>query len=333
MSSFYGTLRQSRIKSSSTEVVGSPEARNVFAIRESRRATEANVGEATNRGAAPFKCLLCGGLQHDSIFNEFGIDILRCRHCRHVFSSFAADPHYDGYWGKEVTEDDHFYWSKARARMHQDFFRRFVAGRSGRLLDMGCGLGFFLKALVPYANWETFGCEISPAAVQYARERLGLHNVLSGRLEDADFPRGSFDIITMWDVLDHIPNPDPLLRHCHALLRKGGICFIRTPNVLNQLFRARLKKVTQGMRPNVAYMMARDHPHHYSEVSIRGLLERNGFSGIEFAHLRPIDGESSRNTVFVRGVRNVCFAAVRAAAFASRGRLNFDNLFVLARKQ
>ncbi len=291
------------------------------------------MGEATNRGAAPIQCLLCKGLLHRSIFNEFGIDILRCRHCRHVFSSFAADPHYDGYWGEEVAEDDHLYWSKARARMHQDFFRRFVAGRSGRLLDMGCGLGFFLKAMAPRANWETFGCEISPAAVQYAREKLGLRNILGGRLEEADFPRGSFDIITMWDVLDHIPNPDPLLQHCHALLRDGGICFIRTPNVFNQLFRARLKKVARGMRPNGEYLMARDHPHHYSEVSIRGLLERNGFSGIEFAHLHPIKSVSSRSGVFGRGVKNLCFEAVRAVAIVSRGRLNFDNLFVLARKE
>jgi SAM-dependent methyltransferase len=276
---------------------------------------------------------MCGGLRHRAIFNEFGVDILRCRQCGHIFSSFAADPHYDGYWGKEVTEDDHFYWSKARARMHQDFFRKFAAGRSGRLLDMGCGLGFFLKAMAPYTNWETFGCEISPAAARYAREKLGLRNVLNVRLEDADFPLGSFDIITMWDVLDHIPNPDPLLRHCHALLRKGGLCFIRTPNVLNQLLRARLKKLTRGMKPGVSYLMPRDHPHHYSEASIRGLLERNGFASIEFTHLRPIDGVSSRHRVFVRGVRNVGFAAVRAIAVVSSGRLNFDNLFVIARKE
>ncbi len=291
------------------------------------------MGEATNRGASPLKCLLCEGLLHRSIFNVFGIDILQCRHCRHVFSPFAADPHYDGYWGEEVAEDDHFYWSKARARMHQDFFRKFMAGRSGRLLDMGCGLGFFLKALAPYANWETFGCEISAAAVQYAREKLGLRNVLSGRLQDADFPRGSFDIITMWDVLAYILNPDPLLQRCHALLQKDGICFIRTPNVFNLVFRARFKKVVRGMRPDLAYWMSRNHLHYYSEVSIRCLLERNGFSGIEFVHLHPIDSVSSHSRVFVRGVKNACFEVVRAVAIVSGGRLNFDNLFVLARKE
>jgi 2-polyprenyl-3-methyl-5-hydroxy-6-metoxy-1,4-benzoquinol methylase len=275
-------------------------------------------------------CLLCGGVLHDSIFNEFGVDILRCRQCRHVFSSFAANPHYDGFWGEEVAQENHLYWNKARAKMHQDFLRRFIAGRSGRLLDMGCGLGFFLKTLTAYPNWEGYGCEISPAAVHYARETLGLRNVIGGRLEDADFPQGSFDVITIWDVLEHLLQPEPLLRHCHALLREKGICFIRTPNIVVQLLRARLKRLVRGMQLDSPYLMARDHLHHYSMASIRRLLERNGFSRVEFVHLHPIDSVSG---TFVRGIKDLGFEAVRALAAASGGCLNFDNLFVVAYKQ
>ena len=187
--------------------------------------------DATKPNAAPLQCLMCGGLQHRPIFNEFGIDILRCRACQHVFSSFRADPHYDGFWGEGVAESDLWYWQEARSSMYQDFCERFLMGRSGRLLDMGCGLGFFLHAMAPYATWEAYGCEISPVAVRYARETLGLTNVICSRLEEADVPQSSFDLITMWDVIDHIPRPDPLLRRCHALLREGGICFMRTPNV------------------------------------------------------------------------------------------------------
>jgi 2-polyprenyl-3-methyl-5-hydroxy-6-metoxy-1,4-benzoquinol methylase len=247
-----------------------------------------------------------------------------------VFSSFAADPHYSGFWGDEVEEGEHYYWKQARARMHEDFLKQFLAGRSGRLLDMGCGLGFFLKAMTPYGNWEAYGCEISAAAVRYARETLGLKAVIRNQLENVDFPRDSFDIITMWDVIDHILRPDALLRHCHALLKPGGICFIRTPNILTQLPRARLKRLMRPIRPNLAYLMARDHCHHYSMSSIRTILERNGFSRIGFTHLHPI---SNSENVFVRGMKNVCFEAVRALAVASRDHLNLDNLFVVARKE
>jgi 2-polyprenyl-3-methyl-5-hydroxy-6-metoxy-1,4-benzoquinol methylase len=216
--------------------------------------------------------------------------------------------------------------------MHQDFFKRFLTGRSGRLLDMGCGLGFFLKAMAPYANWGAYGCEISPAAVRYAREKLGLQNVICGRLEDADFPQSSFDVITMWDVIDHILRPDLLLKRCHALLREGGICFIRTPNILIHLPRARLIKLLRGMRPGVAYLQARDHLHHYSMPSIRRLLKRNGFSRVEFVHLHPIQSVSRNASKFVGGVKKAWFEVVRGLAITSRGHLNFDNLFVVAYK-
>ena len=288
--------------------------------------------EAVNRGVAPLRCLLCGGLRHRPIFNEFGTDILRCRGCHHVFSSFAANPHYDEFWGEQIATGDHFYWNKARSRMHQDFFERFLVGRSGRLLDMGCGLGFFLKAMAPYADWEAYGCEISPAAVRYARDTLGLTNVIRSRLEDVDLPPSTFDIITIWDVIEHLLRPDPLLRACHALLRDGGICFIRTPNISVQLPRARLQKLLRGMQPDVAYLQARDHLHHYSMSSIRRLLERNGFSRIEFVHLHPIQGAAVSKSGFLPSMKNACFEVVRALAVVSRGRLNFNNLFVLAHR-
>jgi SAM-dependent methyltransferase len=198
---------------------------------------------------------------------------------------------------------------------------------------MGCGLGFFLKAMGPYANWEAYGCEISPSAVRYARETLGLTNVICGRLEDVDFPHSSFDIITMWDVIEHILRPDPLLKHCNALLREGGMCFIRTPNIYSHLFRARLKKLLRGVKPGVVYLQARDHLHHYSMSSIRSLLERNGFLHIEFVHLHPIQSVSRNGSRFVGGVKNAWFEATCALAIASRGYLNFDNLFVVACKE
>lgn len=300
------------------------------ALCDSGETTGQELGGGTNQSAAPLQCLLCGGLRHRPIFHEFGVDILRCCECHHVFSSFAANPYYDGFWGDEVQESECFYWNEARRRMHEDFFRRFVAGRSGRLLDMGCGLGFFLKAMTKYGSWEAYGCEISVVAVRYARKTLGLQNVICSRPENAAFPEGSFDIVTMWDVIDHILHPEPLLRRCHALLRQGGICFIRTPNVFVQLPRARLKKLVRHMQPKLAYLMARDHLHHYSMRSIRTVLERNGLSRVKFTHLHPI---SNSRSAFIRGIKNVCFEAARALALVSSGQLNFDNLFVVAQKE
>lgn len=276
------------------------------------------------------QCLLCGSARHREVFREDGIGILRCRECRHVFSSHAADPHFDGFWGDQVEDDDHFYWRTARNTMYDDFIRMFLAGRSGRLLDMGCGLGFFLARVARLGTWEPHGCEISPAAVRYAREKNGLDNVVCSRLQDVELPRHAFDLITMWDVLDHVPCPDPLLQRCHALLRDGGMCFIRTPNVSIQLPRARFNRLLGGTRP--VGLHAREHLHHYSKGSIRRLLERNGFTGVAFVHLRPVGAEPGASRL-EQPAKNVWFEAVRALGALTGGQVNLDNLFVVARKE
>ena len=279
------------------------------------------------------ECLLCGGRRRGVVFEEFDVQIVKCRDCGHVFSAFPRGAHYDGFWGDAVADGDHTYWRKARARMFDDFIARFVAGRSGCLLDMGCGLGFFLAKLSQHETWRSYGCEISPAAVRYAREELRLPDVMCSRLEDVDLAAETFDIVTMWDVIDHLLDPDPVLKRCYSILRDGGMCFIRTPNIAMQLPRARLKKRLWGMRPDVAYLQGRDHLHHYSARSIRRLLERNGFVDVEFVHLRPVDSMNRAESRVARGAREVWFQTVRALAVVSKGRLNYNNLFVVARKR
>lgn len=291
------------------------------------------VGRAS-QSSVPMECLLCRGARHRVVATELDIDILRCDTCGHVFSSFPSDPHYSGFWGDEVAASEHLYWSKARARMHSDFFKRFVAGRSGRLLDMGCGLGFFLKAMASYKAWDAYGCEISPAAVRYAREQLRLDKVICTRLQEADLPPASFDMIVMWDVLDHIPRPDPLLSHCRSLLKEDGILFIRSPNVVTQLFRARLMYALGRFQTGRKYLQASDHPHLYSMRSMRTLLERNGLGDVSFIHLHPIgsDGGTDWKSGLATSIKNMAFQMVRALAVSTGGRQNLDNLFVIARK-
>jgi 2-polyprenyl-3-methyl-5-hydroxy-6-metoxy-1,4-benzoquinol methylase len=213
--------------------------------------------------------------------------------------------------------------------MYQDFVRTFLTGRSGRLLDIGCGLGYFLRRVSATGSWEGYGSEISPAAVRYAREKLGIANIVCGRPAELELPEQSFDVITLWDVIDHLPAPDPVLQRCRALLRNGGFCFIRTPNVTTQLARARFTKLVRGMQPDLKYLQADHHFHHYSTSSITRLLERNGFAGVEFTHLHPVQAS---NGWFMRRARNLCFDAIRGLAVVTGGRVNLDNLFVLARR-
>ena len=92
-------------------------------------------------------------------------------------------------------------------------------------------------------------------------------------------------------------------------------------------------KMVRSRQSGVLYMKAIDHPHFYSMSSIRRLLERNGFSRIKFVHLPPIQGTAGGKRGVHRIVKNICFYSIYALSLVSRGHLNFDNLFVVARKE
>ncbi len=102
--------------------------------------------------------------------------------------------------------------------------------KSGRLLDVGCATGNFLHEMRRRGGWDVFGVEPNREAAAYAVQRFG-HQVHVGTLTDAGFAQGSFDVITMWNVLEHLHHPwDDMLR-VRDLLRDGGLFVFSVPNL------------------------------------------------------------------------------------------------------
>lgn len=99
---------------------------------------------------------------------------------------------------------------------------------AGRLLDVGCHTGVFLD-VARRRGWQTTGLEPSRWSVDRARGRG--HQVLHGTLETVQLPPAAFDVVTMWDVIEHLADPRVELRRAHALLRPGGLLAISTMNV------------------------------------------------------------------------------------------------------
>ena len=279
-------------------------------------------------------CLICGGSEASPVFDEFGVEVLRCPGCGHVFSSWDADPDYEGYWGEQVRKPGEAFWREAHGAMYEDFFRLLVREPKGRLLDVGCGLGFFVREMQQrFPAWESHGYEISPAAVRYGRETLGIANLHAGRVEDSGFPPASFDLVTLWDVLEHLRDPEPMLGYLRGRLVPGGACFLHTPNVRVQLPKAKLRRRLRGMQPGGHYLEARDHLHLYSPRTLRTLLERNGFAEIRFVHLHPIQNVFGVQARAGRVAKNLWFHAARGLHRLSGGTLNLDNLFAVARRR
>ena len=104
---------------------------------------------------------------------------------------------------------------------------RFAA--QGRLLDVGCATGLFLHEMEG-AGWEAMGVEPNESAAAYARRRFDLA-VHVGTLRGAQLSSGSFDVVTFWDVLEHLQTPWQDLVEAHRLLADSGLLVIRIPNL------------------------------------------------------------------------------------------------------
>ena len=97
-----------------------------------------------------------------------------------------------------------------------------------RLLDVGCGYGFFLKEMKS-RGWQVEGIEVSEVGRQYAQERWGLH-VYSEPLEQIGLPDNYFDAISLFYVLEHVPDPLGLLIEVNRLLKPDGLILLRWPH-------------------------------------------------------------------------------------------------------
>ncbi|KKR81105.1 MAG: Methionine biosynthesis protein MetW-like protein [Candidatus Daviesbacteria bacterium GW2011_GWA1_41_61] len=278
------------------------------------------------------QCVVCQDSHNKVIFKEFDIDILKCQSCGHVFSSYQLDQNYDGYFPDQIKSEEQYWWNEAHEKIYTDFCNRYLKGKNGRLLDVGCGLGFFVKKISSYSGWQTVGYEISPSAVKFARNKLKLKNVYLGKVEQSNLPKNYFDIITLWDVIEHIPNPHPLISYLHSVLKKDGLLFIHTPNILNQLPKARLKKLIKGTKKGVYYLESKDHVNIYSPQTIKKVLQRNGFNRIEFVHFHPIQSMAGSKNPFSKLAKNWFFYFTRMVDNLTLGQVNVDNLFVIAKK-
>ncbi len=173
----------------------------------------------------------------DMLLNTGHFTLVRCLHCGLIYQNPQLDlaelaVHYPDKYPRFLTaaaqesglsrlSADH-----ALARQRQRLERHWQG--NGRLLDVGCATGQFL-AHMQAAGWQVAGVEFSPHAAAFAREQYGL-DVQTGTLEDAAFADGSFDVVTLWDVLEHVQDPKGTLAEIARVLRPGGLLVVSTPN-------------------------------------------------------------------------------------------------------
>jgi SAM-dependent methyltransferase len=229
-------------------------------------------------------CNLCGGYVHRLLFRKAGFDLVECGDCG---LAFVANPPSDddvagfydgaGEYHSELLDPAHPGFARMRgvARQHLKVLRKSVPSTQRRkLLDIGCSNGLFL-AEARAAGFTVRGVELSPVTAGFAREHFAL-DVSPGSWRDASIPEGSLDVVTLFDVIEHMPDPLNELRGIRKLLKPGGLLLQSTPNI-DGLF----PKVSQPFADLLDYWPHPEPPHHLYQFSVRTLSELTAKAGFE----------------------------------------------------
>lgn len=201
-----------------------------------------SVAAAVSQPLVANTCALCGQADGELLFKVDGFAIVRCLECGLAYTRLrpatVSSLYEEGYYNSLTPKGGYSnYFAgaainrltfKARLREIEERF-----GGRGRILDVGCALGDFL-VVAREAGWDTWGVEVSAWASDFARRHNGLR-VHAGSLEEAGFPSGSFDVVTLYDVIEHAEDPVGLLGEVRRVLAPGGLVHIVTPNVGGKL--------------------------------------------------------------------------------------------------
>lgn len=177
------------------------------------------------------------------------------------------DSHYSVYsYSREIT------LSPLTIQSYNQLLDEFEAYRqNNRILDVGCGRGYFLEE-ARKRGWEVYGSEYSKRAIELLQSKgIQTHE---GRIDQTAFGQLSFDIITSFEVIEHIYTPNEDLEQMHQKLRNGGLLYITTPN-FNSLMRHLLKA-----KYNIIEYP--EHLSYYTKKTLNRTVCKHGFSNIKF---------------------------------------------------
>jgi len=232
------------------------------------------------------KCDLCGS--NTARFYTNAIDrfsgeeftFIQCSQCGLIYPDPKPDltdisvyypTEYEAYYELDLEESPLEKYSLQQSLLRQLNLAEKYTSKKGEMLDIGCAKGNFLLFAKEH-GWDVSGIEINHQAAKIAQSKYKL-KVHSGTLESSNLPDKKFDLITLWDVLEHLPNPKSSLNEIHRLLKTGGLVVFSIPN-LESFDRSIFKSNWIGWDP----------PRHFNlftKETIKNLLDMSGFMLID----------------------------------------------------
>lgn len=240
------------------------------------------------------KCPVCNGLCFIEYCKVQTYSILKCEKCGvGVTAPFPTKEQLIEFNRKtyDVEQRIQIYLSR------QDYFKKRYEGyiknikatkKDGKLLDIGCNIGLFMK-VAQQAGFDVKGVELNAGCALYGKEKFHL-DIDSKYLEDIAFPDETFDVITLFDVLEHIPDMNGFIDELRRVLKKDGLVVIQAPN-LNSL-------MTKLTKSEWCWLSPPDHLYHFTPDSMTRFLQAHGFRIKKIKTWEPA-GDFSNNIIAV----------------------------------
>lgn len=238
-------------------------------------------------------CPLCGRREFVSQFDLGTVKVAQCAGCRLSFLNPYLSPEsmaevYSTTGTLQQTNPllSHYY-SSLQGTQTEKFYRHILKQLSvlksgGSLLDVGCGRGEFLS-LAREAGWRVSGLEPAREHAQYGIEKRGI-DIQIATLEEADFKEESFEVITLWDVIEHVPNPRDIVVRLSGWLKKGGLLLLATPNhqSLPDFMAYAIYFLSGGIvKKPLTYFFVPEHVLYFTPSTLRNLVEQCGLQPVE----------------------------------------------------
>lgn len=234
------------------------------------------------------QCIHCQSVKLKLLKGYEAAHLCQCRKCGFIFSQKIPtvdelEEHYSKYGRND-------YLSPITIKRYEELLDQFEKYRKlGKILDVGCGIGYFLE-VAKKRGWEVYGTEYTDQAVSICRDK-GI-SMEQGILDPSNYDLDSFDVITSFEVIEHINNPLEELANFYSLVRPGGLVYITTPN-FNSLLRYKLKSAYNV----ITYP---EHLSYYTPKSLSNVFKRSGFkrvklqsTGISLTRLKTSKGKTT----------------------------------------
>jgi len=237
-------------------------------------------------------CILCGSGSFEKMKNYEKHHLVKCRSCKFIFcelipTELELEKHYENYGRND-------YLSPLTIKRYHEILDSFEPYRkTNKMIDVGCGIGYFLEE-AKKRGWEVYGTEFTDEAIEICSKKEIKMN--KGALNPNNYDSQEFDVITSFEVIEHINNPQEELANFYKILRKGGLVYCTTPN-FNSLLRYRLKE-----KYNV--LCYPEHLSYYTPKTLKHIFEKEGFrtksikaTGISLTRLKTSKSTSNQELI------------------------------------